>query len=1085
MKKLYFTLVIAMISFGTKTYSQNTWYVNDNSLAGDVYTTAVGNDATNAANDPSRPSLTIGDALTAAAAGDIIFIDAGSYVGGDNQSLALNKAITIIGAGTGSTIIQGFGDNRFGIVSVNNVIIQNLQFFQFIYSSGAGQVFLVNANVTGFELDNIVMSRNNGSSNGGDSINLAANSSSTFDGLFFSCSGYNGGSGGGIKVNSATLIINNSVFSQSRDADGRGGAIEILGTSNVTIDNSSFEGNSARAGGAIAQTGGTLAVTNSCFNRNYAQGDSGNSSNGGGHYFATGTIVSASFTNCKLEGAFFCATTNPAGYLCEANSNISNDGNAVNLKGVAGTFTFDTCIFNNSNQPNANFDNGLDLNLDKSGTISVTVNNCSFANDMFGGVGSGGSDAVNIWNQDLLSTEFIVTNSGTRQTTANQDGTAGNNFSYSGTVPNGNTLTQTSAPTVICLGEISGCSISVNCDTETKAPVISKCVDDKIIIDCSGNLRNYTAEVSAFDDCNFTITQSPAPGTTLASLGNGVHTITMTVSDQSPNSPDATCTFTITLSDCPITCSDTTTWNGTWSNGAPTETKSAIFTTNYTAVADVFACSVTISDNAVVTIPSGFDCTVSRDITVNTGSSFVFENTANLLQLTATATNTGNIRMTRNTNPLFRLDYTGWSSPVASQNLLSFSPNTLTNRFYIYNSDTNLFNRIATPSSTNFDTGVGYLIRIPNTHPTTPATVWSGVFQGVPNNGDYSVTMGNFGAGKRYNLVGNPYPSPIDMVTFVADNSANITGSIYFWRKTNSIVTTNRWSSWNNGVYVAADEPFTSNPNGIIRNGQGFLVEALDAATNLVFNNGMRVSNNQNLFFRTANPTVNNNEDSRIWLNLTNSTGEFYQQAISYTARGTDSVDSFDAKNFSNATTMLNSIIPNSTDYYVIQSRSLPFSASDVIPLSLNVGVSAEYTISIFKKDGLFTDPNQAIYLTDNYLNTCVNLNEGLYRFTSAVGNFDDRFELRYTNSVLSTNDNTFLENDVTVYINKDKQLVVNSNRLLYTISVYDVLGKLHVYEKANNSNQVAIDISSISNQLLLVKITDANGMVVSKKIIK
>jgi hypothetical protein len=178
-------------------------------------------------------------------------------------------------------------------------------------------------------------------------------------------------------------------------------------------------------------------------------------------------------------------------------------------------------------------------------------------------------------------------------------------------------------------------------------------------------------------------------------------------------------------------------------------------------------------------------------------------------------------------------------------------------------------------------------------------------------------------------------------------------------------------------------------------------------------------------------------------------------------------------------------MIPNSTDYYAIQSRSLPFSASDVIPLSLNVGVPAEYTISIFKKDGLFTDPNQAIYLTDNYLNTCVNLNEGLYSFTSAVGNFDDRFELRYTNSVLSTNDNTFLENDVTVYINKDKQLVVNSNRLLYTISVYDVLGKLHVYEKANNSNQVAIDISSISNQLLLVKITDANGMVVSKKIIK
>lgn len=1076
-------------------HAQNTWYVNNNSLAGDVYTTAVGNDSTNLVNDPSRPSLTIGDALTAAAAGDIIYIDTGSYVGGDNQSLALNKAITIIGAGTGNTIIQGFGDNRFGIVSVNNVIIRNLQFFQFIYASGPGQVFLVNTNITGFRLINIVMSRNNGSSNGGDSITLLSGSSSTFDGLFFSCSGFNGGSGGGIKVNSATLVIRNSVFSQSRDADGRGGAIEILGASNVTINNCNFDGNSARAGGAIAQTGGTLAVTNSCFNRNYAQGDSGNSSNGGGHYFATGTILSASFTNCRFEGAFFCATNNPAGYLCEANSNIANDGNAVNLKNVAGTFTFDTCIFNNSNQPNANFDDGLDIHLDKasSGTISVTVNNCSFANDMFGGVGSGGSDAVNIWNQNLTSTEFIVTNSGTRQTTANQDGIAGNNFSYSGTVPGGNTAEQTSAPTVICLGQITGCSISVNCLTEIKAPVITTCVDNKIITNCSGNLPNYTSEVSAYDDCFYTITQSPAPGTTLASLGgNGVHTITMTVSDQSPNSPDTTCTFTITLSGCAITCSDTTTWNGTWSNGAPTDTKSAIFTTNYTAVADVFACSVTISDNAVVTIPSGFDCTVSRDITVNTGSSFVFENTANLLQLNTTATNTGNIRMTRNTNPLIRLDYTLWSAPVTGQNLLAFSPLTLANRFYTYNTNTNFYNTV-TPSTTPFTPGKGFQIRTPNNHPTT-ATVWSGTFEGVPNNGGYTTTLANFGIGQRFNMVGNPYPSPIDIAAFVAANENNITGTLWFWRKTNSIITSNIWSTWNGETFIGTLEDFGNiNPNNLARNGQGFFVEAKDASTALVFNNSMRRANNTNQFFRSelTNSTENTNTvvpnaKHRIWLNLTDNTGLWYQQAISYIAGGTAQVDQFDGKSISTGNMLFNSIIPNSTDYYVIQSRSVPFDTEDSIALNIKITNPGTYSISVSNKDGLFADGTQPIFLTDNFSTTCVNLNEGAYSFTAEAGTFDNRFELRYTNNLLGTPDNTLTPNSVMVYQNNTNKLIVSSSKNpLEKIAIYDTTGRLLFSQDSINNNAFSTTLDFFANVLLLVQITDSNGLVITKKIIK
>ncbi len=143
--------------------------------------------------------------------------------------------------------------------------------------------------------------------------------------------------------------------------------------------------------------------------------------------------------------------------------------------------------------------------------------------------------------------------------------------------------------------------------------------------------------------------------------------------------------------------------------------------------------------------------------------------------------NSGPIHAARNSSALMRQDYTLWSSPVSGQNLLNFSPLTLTSRFYEYNTTTNLFNAV-NPSATAFQTGKGYLIRTPNNHPTTP-TIWTGQFTGVPNNGDITLSLVNGGAGFRFNAIGNPYPSPVKMSTFVKANSTKITGTLYFLAK--------------------------------------------------------------------------------------------------------------------------------------------------------------------------------------------------------------------------------------------------------------------------------------------------------------
>ena len=92
---------------------------------------------------------------------------------------------------------------------------------------------------------------------------------------------------------------------------------------------------------------------------------------------------------------------------------------------------------------------------------------------------------------------------------------------------------------------------------------------------------------------------------------------------------------------------------------------------------------------------------------------------------------------------------------MAGQNLKSFSPNTLDNRFYSYDSSQNLYSQV-NPSSTSFSPATGYLIRAPNTWTASTPTTFNGVFTGVPNNG--TITLTGLTPNKFY-AVGNPYPS--------------------------------------------------------------------------------------------------------------------------------------------------------------------------------------------------------------------------------------------------------------------------------------------------------------------------------------
>ncbi len=520
---------------------------------------------------------------------------------------------------------------------------------------------------------------------------------------------------------------------------------------------------------------------------------------------------------------------------------------------------------------------------------------------------------------------------------------------------------------------------------------------------------------------------------------------------------------------------NSSTWNGTaWSNGTPTSSIDAIIAGDYSTTANgVFtAKTLTVNASKSFTINGGNTITVAGAITDN--GNLVVQNNANLIQTNTTpVTNTGSIAVNRNSSNIQLYDYTLWSSPVAGQKLKAFSPDTLDARFYSYNSGTNLYNVVSAPATTDFASATGYLIRTPNTWTASTPTTFNGVFTGVPNNGDIPFTMSVGASGFRYNLVGNPYPSPISIASFVSDNST-ITGTLYFWRKTNGTGTA--YCTYTGSTFTTNGNAQAANPNGIIQTGQGFFVEANGTGTALLFKNSQRVSNTAGQFFRTNNVIENN----RIWLNATNTSGAFSQMAVGYMTDATPNVDSLDGKYINDSPFSLTSLI--GSEEFTIQGRALPFSTSDSIPLGFKTDAAGNYTIAIDHVDGLFSS-GQAIYLKDNLLNTVTELSAGSYSFASAVGTFNSRFELVFQR-VLGNNNPEFTSNNVVAF-NDHGDIKINSgSTVMDQVRVYDLQGRLLVEKKQINATETSVTTTAV-NQILLLEITGANGIKVTKKMIQ
>jgi hypothetical protein len=533
----------------------------------------------------------------------------------------------------------------------------------------------------------------------------------------------------------------------------------------------------------------------------------------------------------------------------------------------------------------------------------------------------------------------------------------------------------------------------------------------------------------------------------------------------------------------------TTTWNGTaWNNGLPNATKAAVFNGAYNSTGDVNACSVSVLSGAVV-FHSGHSLIVQNVVDTSVGGTLTFENNASLVQVNTT-TNLGPIIYKRNTTPVRKFDYTYWSSPVAPQTLFGLSPLTLSDKYFSFNPITSNWDIEA--GTTSMIAGKGYIIRAPQTYdPNTPA-IYNGQFSGVPNNGPINAPIA-IGV-SDVNLIGNPYPSAID-IDYFFDLNGPVSGSgviektIYLWTH-NTIITANNYVNNDYAVYnslggtgtCAALGANNALPNGNVASGQSFFIKGLMNGT-AIFNNSMRIVGNNNQFFKpsTAFATASVMDRSRVWLELFNSEGSYKQTLVGYDQGATNLLDSGFDSTIMDAGTPVLFYSKLGTSNLAIQGRGVPFEVNDIVPLGYKSIVPSSYEIKLANFDGIFDA--QEVYLEDQLLNVIHNLKTSNYSFTTNAGTFDNRFVLRFTTAALANENHLFNEDSVVVY--KENQTIhINATTAIDEVKIFDIRGSL-LYSKTNaNTTDVLISNLSSSQQIVLIHIKSIEGTTVIKKLI-
>ncbi len=342
----------------------------------------------------------------------------------------------------------------------------------------------------------------------------------------------------------------------------------------------------------------------------------------------------------------------------------------------------------------------------------------------------------------------------------------------------------------------------------------------------------------------------------------------------------------------------------------------------------------------------------------------------------------------------------------------------------------------ALTASSTLNTKTGYRILVRGTKGQTnsltggaytPAAVtldWTGVL----NQGNQVFTLNRANANAQYNLVGNPYASPVDLS--LTQRGSSINANFTVWNA----------QGGTRGTYVtqAFSTPY------ILPSGAAFFAQTADGAINntITFEEADKVTSTPTSIFRTSNI------EDQLVLELKDSNNNYADQLTfffddknkNYTANN-DVL--WDAEKLTNPDANLYSF---SNDGKKLAIDRRPLADSTIIPLGLTNTANASFTLTVKELPQINNSYN--LYLNDKWLNTQTllqaNTTINIEVNSNAQSQGSNRFEIvSQLKPALPTVSNTF---NIKLSPNPTRDLVIisfsNVEQANTTIILTNAIGK-------------------------------------------
>ena len=543
-------------------------------------------------------------------------------------------------------------------------------------------------------------------------------------------------------------------------------------------------------------------------------------------------------------------------------------------------------------------------------------------------------------------------------------------------------------------------------------------------------------------------------------------------------------------------------WDGiNWtSNALPDRTRAVRIEGLYSSefLRNIMACDLVVNATLDFDNNGQKSVVVNRNLVINESGNFQIGDQESLVMYDDTAEITGVINKIEKSTPLTNpYDFTYWSSPVSEARVEDVFLGVRAGRTYYFdqskstasspeNDPEGTYWNVWIPANGNMKPGRGYASEanedIVNVHQIS--------FEGTPNNGviyeeiHYNDDLDDF---NDYNLIGNPYPSAIDIDLFFDENDGVLDPTIYLWTHATPVsdqtgdYSPNDYATYNRtGGTGVGNGPI---PLKNIGSAQGFQVRALKE-DKVVFKNSMRLIDSNDQFFKRRADKINKaNEKDRIWLDLSTDQGGFNQLLIGFVDGATSAFDAgYDAlKNYGSNKIIFYSLLEKNK--LAIQGLGL-FRSKSEIPLGFDTMVANRtYTIAVSKVEGELRDAE--IVLHDHVLNLDHDLRKSSYIFEQVdKGSYPDRFSLTFTKQVTRPLDVIQKKDQFLVY-NEGDVFKVKALKEVETIRMYDILGNIILEKHPRNNSFELVESSSKRGDVLLMQIVHADQSNDLKKIYK